>query len=53
MSQIAKELKYNLIFWSTVDGLVDTSKGSHQPANDPLEALLAIHELKEKTVILL
>ena len=28
MKQIAEELKYNLVFWSAVDGLVDTSKGT-------------------------
>lgn len=53
LSRIAQELKYNLVFWSAVDGLVDTSKGTTSPANDPLEALLAIQELKEKTIILL
>jgi hypothetical protein len=53
MTQIAKELKYNLVFWSAVDGLVDTSKGSTTAANDPVEALIAIRDLKEKTLILL
>jgi hypothetical protein len=53
MKQIVKDLKYSLIFWSAVDGLVDTSKGSTTAANDPLEALIAIRDLKEKTLILL
>ena len=53
MNQIAKDLKYSLVFWSAVDGLVDTSKGSTTAANDPLEALIAIRDLKEKTLILL
>jgi hypothetical protein len=49
----AQELKYNLVFWSVVDGLVDTQKGTNNSANDPLEALIAIKDLKEKTLILL
>src|ERR1035437_4458191 len=53
MTRIAQELKYNLVFWSVVDGLVDTQKGTNNSANDPLEALIAIRELKEKTLILL
>ena len=53
MKSIAKELKYNLVFWSAVDGLVDVSKNSTTAANDPLEALIAIKDMKEKTLILL
>ena len=53
MTHIAQELKYNLVVWSCVDGLVDTSKGTTSAANDPLEALIAIGEMKEKTLILL
>jgi ATP-dependent 26S proteasome regulatory subunit len=53
MTRIAKDLKYNLVFWSVVDGLVDTQKGTNNSANDPLEALIAIRDLKEKTLILL
>ena len=37
MTRIAKDLKYNLVFWSAVDGLVDTSKETTSAANDPLE----------------
>ena len=53
MKQIAKDLKYNLVFWSAVDGLVDASKSTTTAANDPLEALIAIKDMKEKTLILL
>jgi hypothetical protein len=28
MTQISKDLKYNLVFWSVVDGLEDNSKGT-------------------------
>src|SRR5258708_40044740 len=48
MTQIAKELKYSLFFWSVVDGLIDTQKGTNNSANDPLEALIAINDLKEE-----
>ena len=53
MTRIAQELKYNLVFWSVMDGLVATQKGTNNSANDPLEALIAIKDLKEKTLILL
>jgi SpoVK/Ycf46/Vps4 family AAA+-type ATPase len=53
MTSIAQELKYNLVFWSVVDGLVDVEKGTTTAANDPLEALIAIQEMKEKTLIVL
>jgi SpoVK/Ycf46/Vps4 family AAA+-type ATPase len=53
MKHIANELQYHLLFWSAVDGLVDASKGTTTAANDPLEALIAIQDLKEKTIILL
>jgi SpoVK/Ycf46/Vps4 family AAA+-type ATPase len=52
MKAIAQELKYNLVVWSAVDGLVDTAKSSATPANDPLEAVLAVLAMKEKTIIL-
>ena len=53
MTRIAQELKYSLVFWSVVDGLVDTQNGNNSSANDPREALIAIMDLKEKTLILL
>jgi hypothetical protein len=34
-------------------GLVDAEKGTNNSANDPLEALIAIKDLKEQTIILL
>ena len=53
IKSIAQDLNYHLVFWSVVDGLVDTEKGTTSPAQDPLEALLAIRELKEQSIILL
>ena len=40
MTRIAQELKYNLVFWSVVDGLVDTQKGTNNSANDPVHGEL-------------
>ena len=53
INQIAQELKYNLVFWSVVDGFVDVEKGTNNSTNDPLEALIAIRNVKEQTIILL
>lgn len=53
MKCIAQDLDYALHIWSVVDGLVNAHNGQSRQANDPLEALSAIQELKEKTVILL
>jgi hypothetical protein len=50
---IATEIKYNLFFRSVVNGLVDVEKGTNNSANDPLEALIAIRDLKEQTIIFL
>jgi len=53
MKNIAKEVGFKLYAWSTTTGLVDTEKGAARQANDPMEALLAIQELSEKTIVLL
>ena len=53
IKQIARDLNYSLHIWSCVDGLVDTKKHTTTAANDPLQALVAIKEMSEKTVILL
>jgi AAA+ superfamily predicted ATPase len=52
---IANDIKFNLFFWTCVDGLVNTSSSTPQQNNvlDPLEALEAIRSLKDKTIILL
>jgi ATP-dependent 26S proteasome regulatory subunit len=53
IKQIAKDLKYSLHVWSVVDGLVDTKKHTTAAANDPLEALVSIKDMSEKTIVLL
>src|SRR5690348_11939019 len=53
LKAIAQEVGFKLFAWSTTSGLVDTDKGAARQANDPMEALLAIMELPEKTIIIL
>ena len=50
---IAQAMKFDLFFWSAVDGLVNASTGAQNTALDPLEALQSIEEQKEKTITLL
>ena len=54
MVRVTQELKYSLVFWSVVDGLIDQQKGQQiSAANDPLEALIGIQGLPEKVVVVL
>lgn len=53
MKAIAQELNYSLHLCSVVDGMVDAQSKQARSANDPLEALTLIAELKEKSIILL
>jgi hypothetical protein len=53
IKSIAQSLEFDLFFWSTVDGLINAKNGGQNTTFDPLEALHAIEELKEKTIILL
>ncbi len=50
---IAREVGFKLYAWSTTTGLIDMEKGAARQANDPMEALLAIQELPEKTIVIL
>ena len=53
LKAIARQIGFQLYAWSTTTGLIDTDKGTARQANDPLEALLAITELPEKTMVVL
>jgi ATP-dependent 26S proteasome regulatory subunit len=53
LKSIAREVGFKLFAWSTTTGLVDTEKGTARQVNDPMEALLAVQELPEKTIVLL
>src|ERR1035441_7117106 len=54
MIGIAKELQYGLFFWSCVAGLIDHQKGIQvENTQDPMQALIGIQELKERSVVIL
>src|SRR6516165_6963990 len=54
MIEVAKSLKYGLYFWSVVSGLIDAQKSQLiKSAQDPLEALIGVTELNEKSIVLL
>ena len=53
LQAIATELQFGLHVWSVTTGLIDTDKKTVRECNDPLEALLAIHELPEKSICVL
>ena len=50
---VAADLGYGLHVWSATQGILDTQKGAVRPANDPLDALLAVEDLPEKSILLL
>ena len=50
---IAQQLNYSLHFWSVVDGLVDVKNKSVKAANNPIEALVAVESLPEKSLVVL
>ena len=53
LTAIAGVLEYGLFAWSITDGLINTSDGEARGGQDPLEALEAIAELPENTIVLL
>ncbi|MCX6925884.1 MAG: AAA family ATPase, partial [Verrucomicrobia bacterium] len=53
LKAIAREIGFQLYVWSTTTGLIDTDKGAVRQANDPMEALLALSELPDKTMVVL
>jgi hypothetical protein len=53
LKTIAQEVGFGLHCWSVTSGLLDTAKGTARQCNDPLEALLAIRELPEKSLCVL
>jgi hypothetical protein len=53
LKSIAQEVGFQLFAWSITEGLLNTATGSIKPANDPLEALLALADLPEKSIVIL
>jgi len=52
LKAMAATLKYRLFAWSATEGLIDTRDGSVKQANDPLEAITAVGELPENSIVL-
>lgn len=53
LKAVADALDYKLFAWSTTAGLVDTADGQIRQANDPMEAIEAVAELPENSLVLL
>ena len=53
LKAVAAGLKYRLYAWSATEGLVDTADGNIRQANDPMEAITAVTELPENSIVLL
>src|SRR6185369_14248173 len=53
LKAIAQAIDFRLYCWSATIGIVDTSTKRTQEASDPLDALLAVQDLPEKSILLL
>lgn len=53
LKSIATSLKHGLHAWSVTEGMVDTKKGKVTQASEPVEALNAIKDLPDNSIVLL
>lgn len=53
LKTVATALKHPLYAWSVTEGLIDTAKGTVRDCRDPLEALNAVADLPENSILLL
>lgn len=54
LKAVAESINYRLFAWSTTTGLIDTADGQIvRQANDPLDAIDAVSELPENSLVLL
>jgi ATP-dependent 26S proteasome regulatory subunit len=53
LKAVADELKYQLHAWSMTEGLIDTGSGTVKNCNDPMEVLIALGDLPDKSIVLL
>src|SRR5688572_14839039 len=53
LKAITDSLQYQLFAWSVTAGLIDTTSGASRGCQDPMEAVSALAELPENTVVLL
>ena len=50
---VAEQLGYGMYAWSVTDGMINTTDGSVRPAQDPLDALDAVDELPQDSIVAL
>ena len=53
LKAITDSLQYQLFAWSVTAGLIDTQTGTNRGCQDPMEAVSALAELPENSVVLL
>lgn len=53
LRSVATDLKYQLYSWSITQGLVQPATNTVQPINDPVDAVNALADLPEKTLLVL
>jgi hypothetical protein len=53
MKAVASDLKHALQIWSATEGLINAADGSVRNLQDPMELLVALHEIPEDTLLLL
>lgn len=53
LTAVAKSLDYGLHSWSVTEGLVDLTRGAARDMRDPIDALAAIAEIPEKSLVCL
>jgi hypothetical protein len=53
LKAIGAQLSHHVLSWSITEGLIDTHSHHHTAANDPLELLDAINDIKDPSIILL
>jgi len=53
LKSLAEDLKYDLFRWSITQGILNSSTGTTQPIIDPVEAVNAINNLPEKSILVL
>lgn len=51
--KIASELQFQLHAWTATTGLLDVTSGAMRQFNDPMEVLIAVSDLPDKSILLL
>jgi len=53
LKAVADELGYTLLSWTVTSGILNTDTGAVQNVTDPIEAVTAISDMPEKTILVL